>query len=72
MTVVFIYFRSHYIASQLGARIMTKQDKGLIVNISSAGGGTFGFGPLYGIGKCAVRNKGSNVLALSIKCKIQP
>jgi len=46
--------RSHFIASQYAARIMIRQGKGLIVNISSAGAKTkIGIVP-YGVGKAAL------------------
>ncbi|GMT22751.1 hypothetical protein PFISCL1PPCAC_14048, partial [Pristionchus fissidentatus] len=46
--------RNHYFCSVYASRIMTKNRKGLIVNISSAGGLTYLFNVAYGIGKQAV------------------
>jgi dehydrogenase/reductase SDR family protein 1 len=46
--------RGHYVASVYGAPLMVKQRSGLIVNISSGGGGQYLFSVSYGVGKCAV------------------
>lgn len=45
--------RSHYVATVLAARIMVKRRQGLICTISSWGGFSYLFSPVYGIGKSA-------------------
>jgi NAD(P)-dependent dehydrogenase (short-subunit alcohol dehydrogenase family) len=46
--------RSAYVASQLAARIMTKQQSGLIANISSSGAAEYAWHVAYGVGKAAL------------------
>jgi len=46
--------RSHYVASVFAAPLMVAQRRGLIVNISSHGGGTYLFDVAYGVAKAAV------------------
>ncbi|MEE4301554.1 MAG: SDR family NAD(P)-dependent oxidoreductase [Pseudomonadales bacterium] len=46
--------RAHYVASVHAAPLMVAQRSGLIVNISSAGGGEYLFSVAYGTGKAAV------------------
>jgi len=46
--------RNHFICTSYAARIMVEQQKGLIVNISSAGGLRYLFNVPYGVGKAAV------------------
>ena len=46
--------RAHYVASVHGAPMMVAQGSGLIVNISSGGGGEYLFSVAYGTGKTAV------------------
>jgi NAD(P)-dependent dehydrogenase (short-subunit alcohol dehydrogenase family) len=46
--------RGYYVASVLGAPMMIKQRSGLIVNISSRGGGGYVFSASYGVGKAGV------------------
>ncbi len=67
--------RGHYVASVYGAPLMVAQRSGLIVNISSGGGGQYLFSVSYGVGKCAVDRmardmavelKPHNVAALSL------
>jgi NAD(P)-dependent dehydrogenase (short-subunit alcohol dehydrogenase family) len=67
--------RSHYVASIFAARIMTKQNSGLICTISSWGGMSYIFGAAYGAGKAACDRlaadmarelKSYNVASLSI------
>jgi dehydrogenase/reductase SDR family protein 1 len=55
--------RSHFIASQHAARMMIRQGRGLIVNISSAGAKTkIGIVP-YGVGKAALDHLTSEMAA---------
>ncbi|MBW4642076.1 MAG: SDR family NAD(P)-dependent oxidoreductase [Goleter apudmare HA4340-LM2] len=67
--------RSHYLASVLAARMMTKRQQGLICTISSWGGMSYIFGAAYGAGKAAcdrlvadmaVELKPDNVASVSI------
>uniref|UniRef100_A0A914E0K5 Dehydrogenase/reductase SDR family member 1 n=1 Tax=Acrobeloides nanus TaxID=290746 RepID=A0A914E0K5_9BILA len=47
--------RSHYVASVYAARLFVKNNRGgLIVNVSSFGGGQYLFNVAYGVGKAAV------------------
>jgi NAD(P)-dependent dehydrogenase (short-subunit alcohol dehydrogenase family) len=46
--------RNHYIASCHAAKVMTKQNNGVIINISSQGAKDYLFFLAYGVGKCAV------------------
>ena len=46
--------RAHYVAAVYGAPMMVEQGSGLIVNISSGGGGEYLFSVAYGTGKTAV------------------
>ncbi|XP_055354870.1 dehydrogenase/reductase SDR family member 1-like [Paramacrobiotus metropolitanus] len=46
-------YGNHYICAVKAARIMTQQKTGLIINVSSSGGGGYLFTPVYGIGKAA-------------------
>lgn len=46
--------RNHYYCCVYAARLMVPRKKGLIVNISSAGGLRYLFNVAYGVGKCAV------------------
>jgi dehydrogenase/reductase SDR family protein 1 len=46
--------RSHYVASVFAAPLMIAQRRGLIVNISSHGGGAYLFNVAYGVAKAAV------------------
>lgn len=46
--------RGHYIASVHAARMMTRQRRGLILNISSFGAVTYLFNVAYGVGKAAL------------------
>uniref|UniRef100_A0A1I7WX50 Short chain dehydrogenase n=1 Tax=Heterorhabditis bacteriophora TaxID=37862 RepID=A0A1I7WX50_HETBA len=46
--------RNHYFCVVLGARIMNKQGRGLIVNVGSPGGLYTLFNIPYGVGKCAL------------------
>ena len=46
--------RSHYVASLLAARIMTRRPGGLIVNISSAAAAGYFLGVAYGVNKAAL------------------
>jgi dehydrogenase/reductase SDR family protein 1 len=46
--------RAHYVASVCAAPMMVAQGSGLIVNISSGGGGEYLFSVAYGTGKAAV------------------
>src|SRR5688572_22663953 len=51
-TINNVGLRNHYFCSVYAARLMVKRAKGgLIVNISSIGGGTYLFGVAYGVGK---------------------
>ncbi|CAL8073439.1 unnamed protein product [Calicophoron daubneyi] len=77
-TVNNVGLRNHYICSVLGTRMMLdyqKQQKqgaeerlrpGLIVNISSAGGGGYLFNTLYGVGKAAI-DRMTNDMAHELK-----
>ena len=67
--------RSHYVASIYAARIMSKQDRGIICTISSWGGLSYIFGAAYGAGKSAcdrlssdmaVELKPDNIASISI------
>ena len=67
--------RSHYVASIYAARIMSKQDRGIICTISSWGGLSYIFGAAYGAGKSAcdrlsadmaVELKSDNIASISI------
>ncbi|MEH1787509.1 SDR family NAD(P)-dependent oxidoreductase [Nostoc sp.] len=67
--------RSHYVASVFAARMMTKQNSGLICTISSWGGMSYIFNTAYGVGKAAcdrlaadmaVELKPHNVASVSI------
>lgn len=67
--------RSHYLASVLAARMMTKRRQGLICTLSSWGGMSYIFGAAYGAGKAAcdrlaadmaVELKPHNVASVSI------
>lgn len=46
--------RSHYVASVFGARLMVPAKRGLIVNVSSYGGGRYAISVAYGVGKAGV------------------
>jgi len=46
--------RGHYVASHSVAPVMVAQGRGLIVNVSSFGGGGYIFNVAYGVGKAAV------------------
>lgn len=46
--------RSHYVASTLCAPTMVAAKRGLVVNISSFGGGSYQINVAYGVGKAAV------------------
>lgn len=46
--------RSHYVASVFAAPLMTAQQSGLIVNVSSDGGGEYAICVAYGLGKAAM------------------
>jgi dehydrogenase/reductase SDR family member 1 len=46
--------RSYYVASVLGARMMTTRQKGIIVNISSGGATQYAGNVAYGVGKAGV------------------
>jgi dehydrogenase/reductase SDR family member 1 len=46
--------RSHYVAAVYGARRMVRERDGLIVNVSSFGGGMYAVNVAYGVGKAAV------------------
>ncbi|MCG8589600.1 MAG: SDR family NAD(P)-dependent oxidoreductase [Proteobacteria bacterium] len=52
--MVGIGLRAHYVASVYGAPLLVEQGRGLIVNISSAGGGGYFFSTAYGVGKAGV------------------
>lgn len=67
--------RGHYVASVYAAPMMVRARSGLIVNISSRGGGEYVFSTSYGVGKAgvdrmakdmAVELKPYNVAALSL------
>ncbi len=67
--------RGHYVASVCGAPMMVRARRGLIVNISSRGGGEYVFSVSYGVGKAgvdrmakdmAIELKPYNVAALSL------
>ena len=67
--------RSHYVASIYAARIMSKQDRGIICTISSWGGLSYIFGAAYGAGKSAcdrlsadmaIELKPDNIASISI------
>ena len=45
--------RIHYMATVLGTRIMTENDHGLVVNISSLGASAYHNSVVYGVGKAA-------------------
>jgi dehydrogenase/reductase SDR family protein 1 len=49
-----IGLRSHYVASVYGAPLMVRARRGLIVNISSPGGGQYLFSASYGVGKAGM------------------
>lgn len=68
-------FRSHYVASWHAAKLMVKQQSGLIVMISSAGARCYMHGPAYGAAKAGVDKMAAdmaidlrkqNVVAMSI------
>ena len=54
LDILNVGMRSTYVASYYGARIMSEQGEGLIVNISSFGARCYMHGPAYGAGKAAV------------------
>merc|ERR1712020_879819 len=67
--------RNHFLCTVYASRIMTKQNDGLIVNISSFGGLKYLFNVCYGVGKsavdrmaadCAVELKDHNVTMISL------
>ncbi len=53
--------RSHYVASRLAAPLMVARGRGLIVNISSAGGAGYRFNVAYGVLKAAVERLAADV-----------
>ena len=53
-TVNQVGLRSHFVASHLGAKLMSKKKKGLIINVSSVGGLGYLFDVAYGVGKAAM------------------
>ncbi len=58
--------RSHYVTSVLAARMMSKQQQGLIVTISSWGSMSYIFGAAYGAGKAATDRLAAD-LAVELK-----
>ena len=46
--------RSHYVATVFAAPIMVRAGRGLVVNVSSFGGGSYQLNVAYGVGKAAV------------------
>ncbi len=52
--------RNHYFCAVHAARLMVPRGKGLIVNISSAGGLVYIFSVPYGVGKAAVSERNSS------------
>jgi dehydrogenase/reductase SDR family protein 1 len=58
--------RNHYFCSVLAARMMVKRKRGLIVNISSAGGLQYVFNVPYGVGKAAMDRMAAD-MALELK-----
>ena len=59
--------RSHYVASIFAARMMTKQNSGLICTISSWGGMSYIFNTAYGVGKA-----GCDRLAANMAVELKP
>lgn len=57
--------RSHYVASLLAARHMTKAKRGLIVNVGSFGGLGYIFNVAYGIGKAGM-DRMANDMAIEL------
>lgn len=66
LAIMDVGMRSHYVASFYAAPIMVKQQSGLIVHTSSAGGRCYMHGPAYGGGKAAV-DKFANDMAVDLK-----
>ncbi|XP_070203108.1 dehydrogenase/reductase SDR family member 1-like [Littorina saxatilis] len=67
--------RNHYICSVYAAKLMVPRKRGLIVNVSSAGGLSYLFNVAYGVGKegcdrmavdCAIELKKHNVAFVSL------
>ncbi|GMS95463.1 hypothetical protein PENTCL1PPCAC_17638 [Pristionchus entomophagus] len=58
--------RNHYFCSVYASRLMVKNGKGLIVNVSSAGGLTYLFNVAYGVGKQAL-DRMSTDMAVELK-----
>ncbi|GAA4883841.1 SDR family NAD(P)-dependent oxidoreductase [Ferrimonas pelagia] len=54
LDILNVGMRSSYVSSYYGAKIMSEQGSGLIVNTSSFGGRCYMHGPAYGAGKAAV------------------
>jgi dehydrogenase/reductase SDR family protein 1 len=52
--MVGIGLRAHYVASVYAAPLLIAAQRGLIANISSAGGGQYMFSVAYGVGKSGV------------------
>jgi len=53
--------RSHYVASRFAAPLMVARGRGLIVNISSAGGAGYRFNVAYGVLKAAVERLAADI-----------
>lgn len=66
-TINNVGLRNHYFCSVYAARLMVDQKSGLIVNISSIGGGTYLFGVAYGVGKA-----GCDRMALDMARELTP
>lgn len=66
LAIMDVGMRSHYVASFYAAPIMARQQSGLIVHTSSAGGRCYMHGPAYGGGKAAV-DKFANDMAVDLK-----
>ncbi|CAB3402612.1 unnamed protein product [Caenorhabditis bovis] len=60
--------RNHYYCSVYAARLMAARNKGLIVNVSSAGGLRYLFNVAYGVGKQALDRLSSD-MAIELKKK---
>ncbi len=58
--------RAHYVASVHGAPLIVDRPGGLIVNVSSGGGGQYLFSVAYGVGKCAVDRMAAD-MAIELK-----
>jgi dehydrogenase/reductase SDR family member 1 len=60
-SLIGVGLRGHYVAAAHAGRVMTRQGSGLIVNISSFGGGTYLGNVVYGMQKAALDKMASDV-----------